>query len=100
MAYLQPTKHHCNCCGRDYEWDCFVDDSKAFHHSEATVNMDKPQTTDCVHAEVISKIDWENFNIHQPVKVKIKCPNPDCNNEEIKDVFFEIVFKQEPQQKL
>lgn len=100
MAYSFPKNHHCKKCGLDYEWDCFIDDSKAYHVSEKTINMDKPQANECVHAKLITNIDWENFNINQPIIVQIECPNPCCRTKEEEKLYFQVVFKEELQQRL
>ena len=76
MIYSFGNMYVCKYCGKIITYDCCIDDSKSKYPS-----CDEVLDLECVHAEVLTEIDWERADKDKKhdITLKIKCPA--CGNE-------------------
>ncbi len=76
MIYSSGHIYICEHCRKIITYDCCIDDSKSKYPS-----CDEVLDLECVHAEVLTEIDWERADKDKKhdITLKIKCPA--CGHE-------------------
>ena len=75
----------CRHCKKIITYDCCIEDVKGKYPSD-----DEVLDLDCVHAELVTEIDWKKLDEDKKCEITLKIKCPECNQENFYEVSLVI----------